>query len=404
MSRRRHDAVATDGPADAVQRLSDHELAVVLLWLEAPALEAAERVCRRWRRIALSPPMCRAHRPRALVWCGLGDRAAVVAERTTERNWLAGRYERKELACIPDERYPSTHLDGPRLALFARTSVVLFDLETLTQQWRTELPGSCKEAAVEDGRLAMFASDGASDGSVGIYVGTQGTLCATSLRLPLSPSFMMWRGTRVAYGTRRDSGPAVERMDPESGRVTRSLPLVRLEVGCLEFPLADDASLGLLGHDRLIVDDGRCACAALFSVERPPRATLYGVHAHPDGRTLLTVSREMGRNGDDDARLYAYQLWDMRMLGRARVTIPMCSDAEFLSFGRQSLRSLSRGRVHHHDLDTGAPLGTPYEIDHPRTYSALLANEAFAVFEPYGCLFTQDELSRAYTVFGFAGT
>ena len=247
--------------------LCDDGLLAALLWLDAPALEAAERVCRRWRRLVLSTPMCRAHRPRARVWERLGDRAAVVAERIAEHNWRAGRYERKEVSS-PGSRVYHMVLDGPRLAMCADEAVDVFDASNLAAPlWHVDVPGVFRDAAMEEARLALFARPTSDHRHVALYAGAPaaGALGTTDVRLEMHPGFTTWRGAQIAYVAARDGGRTVHRVDAASGRVARSLPLLptdeplprMLDMRSDVFALADGTGVGVVTRPGLRLDDGR---------------------------------------------------------------------------------------------------------------------------------------------------
>ena len=358
--------------------LCDDELLAVLLWLDAHALEAAERVCRRWRRLALSPTVCRAHRPRARVWDGAGDRAAVVAERTAERNWLAGRYARNTLPWPHEWGAVETQLDGPRLAVFHAGTAALFDARTLAPVWRVELPGPCCPAAAENARLAVFVE--VHGDNVVHLVDAAGTLHATQVRLRDRPEFTMWRGRHVAYGVYDDDECTVTRMDAASGRVTRSLPLppatVRLpEIRCAT-ALADDVGIGIITWKHLVLDDGRSAAPALLRM-RHSGAWILHACTHPDGRTIAALS--------DTGGLQTVRLWDMRALGRPRAEIaldPGPLSASFygpqLSFGRDVVRISTAQYVTQFDLSTGQPLAVRWGFEPVRFGCLQSVSEAFA--------------------------
>ena len=359
--------------------LCDDELLAVRLWLDARALEATERVCRRWRRLALSPTVCHAHRPGARVWERLADRAAVVAERTAERNWLAGRYRRNTLPWPHEWGETETQLDGPRLAVFHEGTAALFDARTLAPTWRVQLPGQYCTAALENARLAVFVViDPYGNANLVMHVGAEGTVHATQVRLDHPPSFMMWRDQHVAYGVYdEDDTSVVMRMDAASGQVTRSLSLgsgaTRRHARDCTVALADDIGIGVVTDTGLLLDDGRSAAPALFPMEAFD-GHVHRARAHPDGRTVATVSY--------NDRLRVVRLWDMRALGRPRAAIPLdpatICDWSRLSFGRGVLRISTALDVLQLDLSTGERLGVRWGFDARAFRDLQSTNEAFA--------------------------
>ena len=395
-----------------VEALPDHELLAVLLWLDARALEAAERVCRRWRRLALCPAACRALRPRACVWAALADREAVVAERVAGRGWLAGRF-RESGHVESDPGCATFALDGPRLVLCDDARVDVFDARSVDVLWRHNFSGTghIADAVVDGPRVAAILRVGAPGNGHGcIHVATAGgEVSATEARSDFGPDFMMWRGDRVAYGTCRDNIYTLERLDVASGRVARSLQLGAGEVDDLTdaFGLADGIGVGVATRAGLLLDDGRSARAARFAMQhdpschhqRPYVSFRWHAYAHPDGHTLLTVPYYDSPYGASwgEAPVVA-ELWDARALARARCTIALPDDdGEFLSFGRDAVRTVNGVRVSHFDLHSGAPVGEPWSLGDEGEWVAC-ANEAFAVVGGYN---EQNSNRFSYTVYAF---
>ena len=402
------------------ESLPDHELLAVLLWLDARAHEAAERVCRRWRRLALCPAACRALRPRARVWAALGDREAVVAERVAGRSWLAGRFGANGHV-DSDGECETCALDGPRLVLCNDSRVDVFDARSVDVLWRHDFSGTGRivDAVVDGPRVAAFLHvDTLGNRHVCLHVATAGgEVRATEARSAFGPDFVMWRGDRVAYGTCRDKVHALEHLDVASGRVARSLQLGAAEVEDLAdaFGLADGIGVGVATRAGILLDDGRSARAARFAMQhdpcchrqRPYVSFRWRVYAHPDGHTLLTVPYYDSPYGASwgEAPVVA-ELWDARALATARCTIALPDDdAEFLSFGRDAVRTVSGVRVSHFDLHGGAPVGEPWSLGEEGEWVAC-ANEAFAVVVRYNeqnssrfrfTVYASDDATRAGT-------
>ena len=371
--------------------LPDAELLSVLIWLDAAGLEAVERVCRRWRRLALSPPTSWAHRPRGRAWRQLGDRAAIVAQRITEPRWLRGHYRRTELPFA--ERTAFFVLDGPRVAAFCDRRVAVYDVRTLAEAWHLDLPSSPFRGALDGERIAVFLErhdrDAAADAAAQaagwlnftmpgrLYAGTAGGICATSVvseHAVDDSEFLGWRGACIAY-ERRHHGRKLERLDAASGSVVRSLvwDTAGRQLDFRQhrtFAIEDGVGVGWVTRHGLMLDDGRSDGVRLLAMGHDPRVARhehndFRTYAHPDRHTLASLSREIA-----DLPGSVVQVWDMRALARPRVVIHNADDPtiSFLSFGRRVLRTLGRNRVHHYDLDTGAAVGDPYPVADPSTF------------------------------------
>lgn len=313
-----------------LEALHDDELACVLAMLDARSLCAAEACCRRMRRVALSPAVCRAHRPSGGAWARLPDREALVAWRAAQVGWSRARWTGRVLKL---GLRGTMHLDGSSLYTYrlGEQGITVCDLDDRAPRsvpipfvafddddWHPARWVATMRA--DAGRVAALCGVPCRRDVARLWAGTPDGAMRPMRAYPVwSATGLVWQRGLVAYSALDDAGtPVLERWDPVADSSAHVCDRSSLSVHGpgRAFSLADGHSIAVAsGRDSLWVSDDRCGRPALLPVQHAPRARIhdrYCCHAHPDGRTVAVL----GSCYMCDP--VTVQLWDLRAPGQLR--------------------------------------------------------------------------------------